>query len=75
MTKKNTLAQEVLDTLEATPAAVSQAQEIKEHIEYTRRQALSIALEHHKTNGGMLTVDQLLANAVKFHAYITGEDK
>jgi len=75
MTKKNTHAQEVLDVIDATPAAVSPDQEQREHNEYTRRQALSLALEHHRINGGMLTPDQLLANAVKFHDYITGEVK
>jgi hypothetical protein len=73
MTKKNTNAQEILDAIDATPVTITDEQEAREHQEYLRRSALDRALEHHKINGGMLTVEQLLANAVKFHAYITGE--
>ena len=40
-----------------------------------RETAINFAISHHKINGGMLTVDQILANADRFHAYITGETK
>jgi hypothetical protein len=73
MTKKNTNAQEILDAIDATPAEMSQEQQEREHQEYLRRTALDRALEHHRINGGMLTADQVLTNAVKFHAYIKGE--
>lgn len=42
---------------------------------WTRQTAVELALQHHKINGGMLTPDQLIDNARKFHAYITGETK
>jgi hypothetical protein len=37
--------------------------------------AMEFALTHHKINGGMLTVGQLIENARQFHAYIKGENK
>ena len=40
-----------------------------------RYSALEMAISHHKTNGGMLTVAQLIDNAKQFQAYITGETK
>jgi hypothetical protein len=40
-----------------------------------RTAAVEYALQHHKINGGMLTVPQLIENAKQFHAYITGEIK
>jgi len=42
---------------------------------YSRRRSLEAALEHHKNNGGMLTVAQILDNSRHFHTYITGETK
>jgi hypothetical protein len=75
MTKKNTPAQEVLDAIDAVPVAIDNEQEQREHAEYLRRNAIDRALEHHKINGGMLTVAQLIDNAKMFHAYITGETK
>lgn len=38
-----------------------------------RETAVNFALAHHKINGGMLTVAQLVDNAKQFHAYISGE--
>lgn len=67
MTKKITP-----ESLAALPVMVD---EITKQDPASRIEALNLALQHHKINGGMLTVDQLLANTVKFHAYITGEDK
>lgn len=61
-------AQGVLDSIEATPAV-----EPSDH--WIRQTAVQFAIDHHRINGGMLTVDQILANAVRFHAYITGETK
>ena len=42
---------------------------------WTRQTAVELSLQHHKINGGMLTVAQLIDNAKQFHAYITGETK
>jgi uncharacterized protein YukE len=61
-------AQGVLDSLEATPAV-----EPSDH--WIRQTAVQFALDHHRVNGGMQTVPQLLENAKQFHAYITGETK
>jgi len=61
-------AQGVLDSLEATPAV-----EPSDH--WIRQTAVQFAIDHHRINGGMLTVAQLIDNARIFHAYITGENK
>jgi hypothetical protein len=54
------------DTVTATPSV--------EHTDrWTRQTAVELSLQHHKINGGMLTVAQLLDNAKQFHAYISGE--
>ena len=74
MSKKQ-MAQDVLDQIDATPVAINAEQDQREHEEYLRRRALDAAIDHHKTNGGMLTVAQLIDNAKQFHAYITGESK
>ena len=42
---------------------------------WKRETALQIALSHHKINGGMTTVPQLIENAKQFYAYLTGENK
>jgi hypothetical protein len=42
---------------------------------WTRQTAIELALQHHKINGGMQTVPQLIDNAKQFHAYITGDSK
>ena len=78
MTKKNTPAQEVLDAVDATPVIETKTDDDKAYDRaqdaiYSRRRSLEAALEHHKTNGGMLTVAQLIDNSKQFHAYITGE--
>ena len=65
MTKKTQT--EVADVEASDTPEVSQ--------DYKREIALQAALSHHKTNGGMLTVAQLIDNAKHFHAYITGENK
>lgn len=54
----------MVDTV--TPALQNNAYEARET-------AVNFALAHHKINGGMLTVAQLVDNAKQFHAYITGE--
>lgn len=74
MTKKQ-MAQDVLDQIDATPVAINAEQDQRERDEYIRRRSLDAAIDHHKTNGGMLTVAQLIDNAKQFHAYITGESK
>jgi len=48
---------------------------VAESDRWVRQTAIEFALQHHKINGGMLTVPQLLDNAKQFHAYITGETK
>jgi len=65
------------DVLEATPVLdPMQGVDIPERNEkWDRGSALSHALQHHKINGGMLTVAQLIDNAKQFNAYITGETK
>jgi hypothetical protein len=57
--------------------AFSTAQEVDtiRAAQWGRESALEKALAHHKINGGMLTVPQLIDNAKMFHAYITGESK
>ena len=42
---------------------------------WSRQTAVELALQHHKINGGMQTVPQLIDNAKQFHAYITGDSK
>ena len=42
---------------------------------WIRESSVNLALQHHKINGGMLTVPQLIDNEKQFHAYITGETK
>lgn len=42
-------------------------------VNWARQSALQFAVDHHRINGGMLTVAQLIDNAKQFHAYITGE--
>ena len=59
--------------MEALDAEASPAPEVSQ--DYKLEIALQMALSHHKTNGGMLTVAQLIDNAKQFHAYITGETK
>jgi hypothetical protein len=48
---------------------------VTESDRWVRQTAIEFALQHHKINGGMLTLPQLLDNAKQFHAYITGETK
>jgi len=56
------------DTVTTTPVEDAARTE-----RWNREAALDRALQHHKINGGMLTVPQLIDNAKQFHAYITGE--
>ena len=70
MTKKKT----DIDVLEPTEEGLAFfAKEMRDNEAYVRVDALDKALQHHKINGGMLTVQQLIDNAKQFHAYITGE--
>jgi hypothetical protein len=71
MTKKQT---EVLDAAFApVTVAVPQEATVEQSDRWTRETSVNLALTHHKINGGMLTVAQLIDNAKQFHAYITGE--
>ena len=54
--------------VEATPAV-----DPTDH--WIRQTAVQFALDHHRINGGMMTVTQLIDNARQFNAYITGETK
>jgi hypothetical protein len=79
MTKKNSTAQDALDEMDATPVvtdtdkAYERATQERESAEYLRRSSVNIAIDHHKNNGGMLTIAQLVDNAKHIHAYIKGE--
>lgn len=69
-----------LDVLEPTPEQVEAhfetvAQNAVREAQWAREAALEKALAHHKINGGMLHPEQLIDNARKFHAYITGENQ
>lgn len=67
MTKKQ------MQMLDAVTDASEQAFSTPEvSIDYKREIALQIAISHHKTNGGMLSAQQLIDNAKQFHAYISG---
>lgn len=72
MTKKQTAPEAAVDTpIEAAPLANTAVP--APDVDWARQSALQFALDHHRINGGMLTVDQVLANAVKFHTFIKGE--
>ena len=74
MTKKSTV-EEVVEVLSSASASAPTQQDIENSARWARTDAIEKALAHHKINGGMLTPDQLIDNARKFHAYITGETK
>ena len=71
MTKKT----QTTEVLEATPIhdPLAGVDIPVRNEKWDRECALDKALQHHKINGGMLTVAQLIDNAKQFHAYITGE--
>lgn len=71
MTKKKDEALEAPTTLDAVASEVTP--EVDQG--WKRETALQIALSHHKINGGMTTVPQLIENAKQFYAYLTGENK
>lgn len=73
MTKKNTAETAVELPAETSPLVNIAAPMVD--ADWDRRSAVEFALQHHKINGGMLTVPQLIENAKQFHAYITGENK
>ena len=68
MTKKK---EETLDSVTDAPAQAASTVEVSQ--DDKREAALYLAISHHKTNGGMLTAQQLIENAKQFHAYIKGE--
>jgi hypothetical protein len=74
MTKKQTAPEAAVDTPVETSPLVNIAAPVVDQ-DWNRRSAVEYALQHHKINGGMLTVPQLIENAKQFHAYITGESK
>ena len=75
-TKKQSTAEILEPTAErAEVLAVAQEVDAIRAAQWGRESALEKALAHHKINGGMLTVPQLIDNAKQFHAYITGETK
>jgi hypothetical protein len=72
MTKKN----QIEDFIPATEDVGLFEQRLERSEEMNvRTTAVEYALQHHKINGGMQTVPQLIDNAKQFHAYITGETK
>ena len=73
MTKN--FASQVIEEVTAATAVPQAAPAVEPSDRWVRQTAVELALQQHKINGGMLTVDQLLANAVKFHDYLTGENK
>jgi len=81
MTKKNSVAQDALDELDATPIAtdVDKAYERaaleRESAQYVRRTALDFAITFHKNNGGMHQANQVTATAQVFLDFIKGEGK
>jgi hypothetical protein len=74
MTKKQTAPEAAVDAPIETSPLVNIAAPVID-ADWNRRSAVEYALQHHKINGGMLTVPQLIENAKQFHAYITGESK
>ncbi len=76
MTKKKDEALDAPTTDTAQLASeILAAPNVTESDRWVRQTAIEFALQHHKINGGMLTVPQLIDNAKQFHAYITGETK
>jgi hypothetical protein len=77
MTTKKQSTVEILEPTAEQVEAFFTAQEVDtiRAAQWGRESALEKALAHHKINGGMLTVPQLIDNAKQFHAYITGETK
>lgn len=69
MTKKK---EETLDSVTVTDVSAQAASTVEVSQDDKREAALYIALSHHKTNGGMLTAQQLIDNAKLFNAYISG---
>lgn len=69
MTKKQTAE---VTAVEAVLAQTEQPS-VEHNDRWTRQTSVELALQHHKINGGMLTVAQLIDNSKQFHAYITGE--
>lgn len=68
MTKKTT-APDVLEENQYELGRLDEAERIDTDARYT---CMELALTHHKINGGMLTVAQLVENAKQIHAYVTG---
>jgi hypothetical protein len=73
MSKKQMEALDAPSTLNAGAVASVATPEVDQG--WKRETALQLAISHHKTNGGMLTAQQLIDNAKYFHAYLTGETK
>jgi len=71
MTKK--ITPETLAALPVMEDTVTATPTVEQSDRWTRQTAVELSLQHHKINGGMLTVPQLIDNAKQFHAYISGE--
>lgn len=63
------------DTQALASEIIGSAPSVEPSDRWTRQTALDTALQHHRINGGMLTVPQLIDNARQFHDFITGETK
>jgi len=73
MTKK--ITPETLAALPVMEDTVTATPTVEQSDRWTRQTAVELSLQHHKINGGMLTVAQLIDNAKQFNAYLTGETK
>lgn len=74
MTKKTTAPEAVDESQDSEymRGRLDESARIDTDARYT---CMELALTHHKINGGMLTVAQLVENAKQIHAYVTGETK
>ena len=73
MTKKQAAPEAVEETTDSAPIASNTA--LTTDVDWCCQSALQFALDHHRINGGMLTVAQLIENAKQFRDFIKGENK
>ena len=73
MTTKKQMQMQALDEMPTMVDTVTAVPTAEHNDRWTRQTAVELALQHHKINGGMLTVAQLIDNSKQFHAYISGE--
>lgn len=73
MTKKQATPEAVEETKDSTPVENTAAP--APDVDWCCQSALQFALDHHRINGGMLTVAQIIENAKQFRDFIKGEHK